>query len=687
MTRSLSLALAVGAFAAAANAQGRAPDWRARAQAQVRADSLDAALRALTSEVRLAGTPAQARTAAWVVARFRAWGVAADSDVYEVWLPHAQRAALAWQGTLLDLEEPPLPDDPGTALPAYPAAAGYAAPGRVRAPVVYANYGLPEDYRRLDSLGIDVRGRIVLVRYGRSFRGIKAREAERRGAAAVLLYSDPQQDGAARGPVVPAGPWRPPQSLQRGSVYNGAGDPTTPFRPSRPGTVRAPLDATDIPRLPVLVLPARAARTLLAGLGGPEAPPDWRGALDVPYRLGPSADSAEVRVEDDRTTRPYKRIVNTLARFPGQRAPHEWVLLGAHRDAWGPGAADNATGSAVVLEIGRVLAQLWRQGWRPARTIVLATWDAEEWGLIGSTEFVEGDSAALFPHAVAYLNLDVVATGGTFGAGGDPVLRSLLRAAAARVPAPEGEGSLLALWQRQTGRTDPPMEDPGGGSDFEPFYNHLGIPHLDWGFGGPYGVYHSRYDTYRWVRRFGDPELRRHVAAARLGLELLLTLADTAVWPYDFEALARAVAEEVAGLARSRPDLDLGPLRAAIDSLAAAGADLRAVTARGARSPTLLARANAAVRDAQRQFVRPEGLPGAPWTRSLLYAADPDNGYATLALPGVRLALRRGDRTAAQRELDDLGSRLRAAAAAVRRASALLRSPSSPRTPRRSSRP
>jgi N-acetylated-alpha-linked acidic dipeptidase len=634
----------------------------------------------LASGPHVAGTPAQRATAEYVDREMRAMGLATEIRSYRVWLPHATEVRVwrtAPDPVELELLEPPVPGDPHTALPQFPTANGYSAAGDAGGEVVYVNYGLIEDYARLAALGVSVEGRVVIARYGRSFRGIKAREAERHGAAALLMYSDPRDDGYGVGDVYPEGPMRPAGGVQRGSVFNGTGDPSTPGWASIDGAPRLAAGEMALPRIPVVPLSHAAASELLRDLRGTAIPQEWQGGLPFRYHIGPGPVSARVRVvTDEATGGGWKQIHNTFGVLRGTEFPDELVVIGAHRDAWGAGAVDNVSGTVSVLEAARAVTERVRSGEHPRRTLIFATWDAEEWGLIGSTEWVEEESAMLLRGGVAYLNQDVAAAGPNFGGGGSPSLRATLRSIARLVPDPSGAGTVYEAWRRRLGTAagaEPPMGDPGGGSDFAGFYNHLGIPHLDWGFGGPYGVYHSHHDTPVWMRRFGDPDLARHAAAARLGAALLLRLANADVLPYDYVEFAATLAGRVATVreeARARGmALDAAPLAAAIGRMeraAAEFADARDTRlAAGAPPARTLAATNAALLHVERALTRPEGLRTRPWYRGLVYAADEDDGYANVVFPSVIEAIRGGDGALAAAEVADLAGRFDAATAAL----------------------
>jgi N-acetylated-alpha-linked acidic dipeptidase len=636
--------------------------------------------RVLSAETHVAGTPAQRASADYVIAQMRAMGLETEVRTYRVWLPHAT-GVRAWRVSPdpveLDLAEPAIPGDPSTTIAQYPTVNGYSAAGEATGEVVYVNYGLIEDYKRLDSLGISVRGKIAIARYGRSFRGIKAREAERNGAVGLIIYSDPRDDGYMVGDVYPEGPMRPEGAVQRGSVMNTNGDPATPGWASHADARHVPVEQMSIPRIPVVPMSYGDAAELLRGIRGADVRNDWQGGLPFRYHIGPGPVTARIQVTTDAATAGWKEIHNTFGVIRGTEFPDEIVMIGAHRDAWGPGAADNVSGTVSVMEAAQALAEQARAGQRPRRTVVFATWDAEEWGLIGSTEHVEDDSARLTRGGVAYLNQDVSAIGAVFGGGGSPSLRETLRDVARAVPSPDGEGNIYQAWRRQQAvaadSLEPSMGDPGGGSDFAGFYNHLGIPHLDWGFGGPYGVYHSQYDDFAWMSRFGDPGFVRHAASASVGAALLLRLANADVLPYDYVEFARTMRRYVPGLetaaTRHGWDVSMTPLAAAIGRMETAAAAFQQARdsrlAAGAPAAGVLVRTNAALMRVERALTRPEGLRTRPWFRGLIYAADENNGYSNVVFPSVTEAIRAADQPLTEREIADLAARFDAAAAAL----------------------
>jgi len=651
------------------------------------ASSASAHSRFLSLQPHMAGTAAQARTRDYVIDKMKSWGLETEVRAYSIWMPHPTSTRV-WRISPdpieLNLQEGRVAEDTTSfAFPQVTPFNGYGAAGDVRGDVVYVNYGLIEDYAQLDSMGVSVKGKIAIARYGRSFRGIKAREAEKHGALGLIIYSDPADDGYARGDVYPAGPMRPSQGIQRGSVMNMNGDPSTPGYPSTTNAKRIAAGSMDVPRIPVLPISYGNAAELLRGLAGQSIPQAWQGGLPFRYHVGPGPVQARIAVETDAATNPYKQIWDTFGTVRGSVYPDEIVIIGGHRDAWGPGAADNVSGTVSVLEAARAISEQVKAGNRPKRTIVFATWDAEEWGLIGSTEFVEQDSLRLARSAVAYLNQDDVAQGPNFGGGGSPSLRALLRDVTKKVPDPSGNGSVYDVWRKRANLSadtlEPQMGDPGGGSDFAGFYNHLGIPIADWGFGGPSGVYHSAYDSYHWMQKFGDPTFAFHATNARIGTAALLRIANADILPYDYVEYARTMQRFSSQVERAIADKHW-KLSGAVLNAAVARMETAAVAFTTARdralasqlSPMIAKQVNATLLGVERELTRPQGLVTRPWFRNLVYASDENNGYATMVLPSVNEAIRGGDESVVEREVADLVARFDSATQALKVATGLL---------------
>lgn len=655
-------------------------------------DSVARWARGLAAEPHMAGTAGQIATRDSVLKWLRQAGIEVAYDSLDLYMPHPLEASLEQIAPTLErfvLEEPAFGVEDFDQVPLFNA---YSGNGSVEAELVYANYGLPADYAVLDSLGVDVRDRVVIARYGKSFRGIKAREAEARGAVGLLLYTDPEGDGFRRGIVLPDGPMRPPTGIQRGSVLNVDGDPSTPDGPSLPGVARVPeSDMSGVARIPVLPIGYGAAGRLLEGLRGPVLPDDWQGGLDFEYNTGPGPTAVRLHTIAERGEAAYHPAFNTIAAIPGSEWPDEWVIVGSHRDAWGPGAVDNVSGTASVVEAARAFAVAAEQGFRPRRTIVFATWDAEEWGILGSTEWVEANADRLRAHAVAYINQDSPVSGSRFGASAAPEIKAIVLDATRVVTDPETGRSVHDVWleSQRAGRDGPIIDEPalgtmGGGSDHLPFYIHLGIPVAGYGFGGPSGVYHSMYDTADWMERFGDPGHEYHATTARLTAVILSRLANADLVPYGHLSLATAFRTELAGFvgeldregALGKMDslhvedmsLALDAARVALDSYEHAATVLETQRteqlAVEGLSSALAARTNRAQREALFALLRsPEE--GETWSRNLYVQDDPDNGYSPVLLPGIRLAFRDNDPGSIARELRLLALHLRQAAASL----------------------
>ncbi|MGH9750030.1 MAG: M28 family metallopeptidase [Candidatus Polarisedimenticolia bacterium] len=694
-------------------------------------DRARAWLRALTEEPHVAGTPQGRKSAEYVRDRLREFGLKADLNTYEVLLNHPKSVALRLvepHAEELSLREEGFARDKDSFSPdAFPGFHGYGASGKARAQVIYANYGTREDFERLEASGLPVAGRIVLVRYGRVFRGLKVKEAQDRRAAGVVIYSDPADDGFMKGDVYPDGPMRPPSALQRGSVRflsYSPGDPTTPGWASTKGARRLPQAGLEgIPRIPSLPLSYGEAAKILKVLQGERVPDDWQGGLPFAYHFGPGPAALEMNVEMDYAVRP---IDNVIATIPGGAEADQEVVLGNHRDAWTYGAVDPNSGTAAFLETARGLAAALRAGWKPRRTIVLASWDGEEYALLGSTEWVEDRLAALQKNAVAYVNLDSAVTGPDLDAGGVPSLRDLLLEVAGDLDEPKAGGTLLDAWrgrlqrvwargepavpERAAERFEPHLGALGSGSDFTAFLDHAGVPSLDFTFEGGYGVYHSIYDDFFWMEKFGDPEFLYHAVAARLYGLLAMRLASAEVVPFRFAPYGRALRRELdlmrqrairerriweasragpiaprtgsaEGLeAKKGPAIvpDLADLERAVGAFADAGAALDAVLVRLEESPRTAGetgaadaarrRLNQALVQVERSFLDPQGLPGRPWFRHAIYAPGLTTGYEAWVFPGVAQGIKDRDPALAAAQEKTVAARLAAATAALQTA-------------------
>ena len=543
----------------------------------------------------------------------------------------------------------------------------------VTAPVVYAHSGNPEDYEYLHKQGIDVRGKIVLVRYSNpySYRGFKALTAEREGAAAILIYSDPAEDGYVRGAVYPDGPWGPKSHIQRGAItydFIEPGDPLTPGYASVPGAKRIPVEqAVSLPKIMGVPLSWADAKPLLEKMDGPLAPHDWQGGLPIKYKLGGKRVVVHLKVDMDQSVQPY---YVTEARIRGSELPDEWVILGNHRDAWVYGAVDPSSGTASMLELTRDLGALLKQGVRPKRTLVICSWDGEEYALTGSTEWGEQYADELKKKAVAYLNVDEATSGRNFQGQTVGSLAPLLVDVSHTLTAPSG-GTLYDEWKvsraaelnlKDDGVADAQLADThiGSGSDHTVFLNFLGVPVANLTFVGPYGVYHSLYDDYFWMNQFGDPGYRYHALMTQLWGVTAMRLANADVLPLDFDFYADNIRKFLADLDESthlKDHVDVRSIDQRAGEFQLAGRELnqaiRHATASdlNANSEAALDNANQTLMQVERNWCNPAGIPGRPWFKHSIYATR--FTYAHLELPGLTEAAEAGNwtRAAAQAEI------------------------------------
>ena len=675
------------------------------------ADTLRAQLIALSAVPHEAGTERSHHVAEMILARFRSFGLDASIEQFEALMPRPTSRSLELIGPehyAAELKEPALGEDPTSGqtdqLPTFNA---YSPDGDVTGDLVFVNYGIPDDYRVLDSLGISVRGKIVIAKNGGSWRGIKPKVAAEHGAIGCLIYSDPKDDGYFVDDVYPKGPMRPWQGVQRGSIMDMPlypGDPLSPGWGSRPGSRRLTIaEAQTIEKIPVLPISYGDALPLLHNLGGPVAPEAWRGALPITYHVGPGPGKARLRVRFDWKTRP---LYDVIARIPGSVYPDQWVIYGNHHDAWVNGAQDPISGQVALDETARALGALLKTGWRPARTIILAAWDGEEWGLLGSTEWAEQHGDELRTKGVVYFNGDANAAG-WLNASGSHSLQEFLREVARDVPDPSGKGSALAVAQEHRreeadrprpsrgrgAQGEPPdtafsIDALGSGSDYIAFIDHVTMPSANIGYGGAVhgGIYHSIYDDYTFFLRFVDSTLSSEVAQARTVGTAVLRMADAPVLPFEFQTAARTYrryADEISRLA-ARNDttkgLDMAPLKAAIARLDGAGQRFdTAMAALDAATPQRLAARRAELGRADELIYATEqalgdtaGLPRRSWFRHLIYAPGFYTGYGVKTMPGIREAVEQRHPAEAQAEASRVTAAVLRLADGVDRASQAL---------------
>ncbi len=705
--------------------------------AHLDADNLRAWMRRLAAEPHHVGSPHGKANAEFMAELFRSWGYDTRIEEFQVLFPtpKMRQVELVAPGSFTaTLAEVPLGEGSGQApaggngaLPPYNA---YSIDGDVTAELVYVNYGVPDDYEELERRGIDVDGKIAIARYGGSWRGIKPKVAAEHGAVGCILYSDPRDDGYFAGDVYPEGGFRPEHGAQRGSVADMPlypGDPTTPFVGSTPDAERLPLDqAPTLTRIPVLPISHRDAQPLLEALGGPVAPAEWRGALPMTYHLGPGPARVHLKLEFswDQAT-----AYDVIATLPGAEHPDQWILRGNHHDAWVNGAADPVSGMVALLEEARAIGELARAGWRPKRTISYAAWDAEEPGLLGSTEWVESHAEELRAKAVVYINTDGNSRG-FLRMGGSHTLEKLMNQVAAEVSDPQTGISVadrararLAVegrpddQQRALDGGDLELSPLGSGSDYTPFLQHLGIASLNLSFGGEgdYGQYHSAYDTFDHYTRFMDPSFDYGVALARVAGRAVLRLAGSEVLPFTTSGLLpklETYLEELTELVEKMrveterdnrrieqgmyraaadptetyvppapeepvPHLNFAPLKNALATLQASAAGLERVMVPFSDGTSRLpAEArdslNAILMKLEQALTRSEGLPRRPWFVHHVYAPGFYTGYGVKTLPGVREAIEERLWPEAEEQIEITAGVLRRLAAELDRARVLI---------------
>ena len=681
----------------------RAADERAleqRFDAALSAEDMRGWMERLSAAPNHVGSPHDKANADYLLKQFRDWGWDASIEEFSVLYPTPRELVVelvAPQHVLAKLREPGVDGDKTSwqtqdELPPYNV---YGADGDVTADLVYVNQGMPEDYRELERQGVDVKGRIVLARYGGGWRGLKPKLAYEHGAVGCLIYSDPRDDGYGAGDTYPQGGYRPRDGVQRGSVQDltlYSGDPLTPGVGSTPGAKRLSRDeAKTLLRIPVVPLSYADAEPLLAALGGRVAPPAWRGGLPLAYHLGPGPARVHLKVRSDWAQKP---VYDVIARLRGAVEPDRWIIRGNHHDAWVFGAADPFSGHVAMMAEAKALGALARSGWRPKRTLIYASWDGEEPGLLGSTEWVEAHAAELAAKAVLYVNSDMNSRG-TLGAEGSHSLQPWVNQVARDVTDPETGATVRAraIAQRRAQAYDAGHVDTdgdlqlgalGSGSDFTPFLQHLGIDSLNLEFRGEadYGVYHSAYDSFDHFRRFVDPTFEYGVALARVAGRIVLRASQAELLPSqqsEFAASIAAYDEELHQLldashnkARdldkllddgvfqlatdpelprgppARPDpvpvLDLAELDAAVARLkSSAGAfDAEYHRVEGGSDKAGVARLDAALANLEGKLTDPEGLPGREWYKHMVYAPGLNTGYGVKTLPGVREAIEEG---------------------------------------------
>ena len=704
-------------------------DWEAKYRAIPEPARMREAMRRMTLRPHHLGSPFGKEVAEYVRAQFVSYGWEAKIERFDVLFPTPKVRVLELVGPTTfkaRLDEPVLAEDPTTnqkseQLPTYNA---YSGDGDVTAPLVYVNYGVPADYEQLERRGISVKGTIVIARYGGSWRGIKPKVAYEHGAVGALIYSDPRDDGYAEGEMYPAGPYRPKDGVQRGSVLDMPtypGDPLTPGVGASPGAKRLDRkDAVTIMKIPVLPISYADAQPLLAALTGPVAPPAWRGGLPITYRLGPGAARVHLKLEFNWAQTP---LYNVIATLKGSTLPDEWVLRGNHHDGWVNGAEDPISGLVAELEEARAMGELVKQGWRPRRTIVYAAWDGEEPSLLGSTEWVEEHMAELREKGVFYLNTDGNGRG-FLGVAGSHALERFVNEVAGDVQDPESKGTVAqrlrageVLGGNAEARTrkDFRIDALGSGSDYTPFLQHAGVPTLNIGFGGEDGggIYHSIYDSFAWYTRFSDTSFVYGRALAQVAGLMVMRVASADLLPAEFgnlsetskkyvkeiTALRESTAKEIDEINRQladgafaqaddpqrpllppkaqspAPHLNFAPLLNASDELEKSATRFEKAygsLAASAATAAALAQVNALIRQSDQVMLIPGGLPKRPWYQHALYAPGYYTGYGVKTMPGVREAIEQKEWKLAEEQIGKLAAALQRESDLVAKAAQLL---------------
>ncbi len=661
-------------------------EWETKMRAVPKPELLREYMKHLSAEPHHLGSEYDKQNAEFIRDKFKSWGLDAQLEEFDVLFPTPKERVLEMIEPArykAQLKEPVVAEDEDSndenQLPTFNA---YSGDGDVTGQLVYVNFGVPADYDELQKMGVDVKGKIVIARYGGSWRGIKPKVAYEHGAIGCLIYSDPKDDGYYQGDVYPVGPYRPEQGVQRGSVMDmpiHPGDPLTPGIGAVKSARRlAREEAEVILKIPVLPISYGDALPLLRELRGAVVPDSWRGALPITYHAGPGPARVHLKLAFDWS---LKTIYNVIARIEGSQYPDEWVIAGNHHDAWVNGAEDPTSGMVTVMEEARAFGELLKQGWRPKRTIILCAWDGEEQGLLGSTEWVETHAEELKQKAVVYLNSD--STGkGQLGVGGSHTLERYINEVARDIEHPNGK---MSAWQDMKARnmtrartdedkkelnerTDLRIGALGSGSDYTPFLQHLGISSLNTGFGGDGGggIYHSIYDSFYWYTKFSDGTFEYGRALAQTNGTIIMRLASADVLPFEFTNFADTVGkyvDEIDKLAkRSSPpkEVNLAPLSSAVKSLADSARRYEEAfgksSAKSFQTVKQVKALNELLYKSERKLTSEQGLPRRTWFKHQIYAPGFYTGYGVKTIPGVREAIE-------QKQWDDVEPQIKSASA------------------------
>ena len=582
---------------------------------------------------------------------------------YDVYLPNKPGNSIIEIVTpsrdILNQKEDIIPDDPFTSDPElWKGWNAFSGSGDVTAEVVYANYGRKQDFEQLKELGVEIKGKIVIARYGGNFRGYKAKFAEANGASGLIIFTDPQDSGFTRGLVYPEGPFYNSSTIQRGSLLTTdfTGDPLTPFEPALPLDGKKKIKRLDpkdaqLHTIPVTPIGYGEAQKILGQMQGNPVPSSWQGGLPFTYRLE-GGSSLTVRLKVDQKI-DFVRATNVIGMLKGSESPDEWIILGCHLDSWGFGATDPSSGTAMLLSLSETLGKLNDEGYRPKRSILIGHWDAEEHGVIGSTEWVEQMRDELSAKGVVYMNFDGAVSGKGFGASSAPTLKKLLVEASKDVKYPYTDQTLYEFWNRNN-QDEPPIGNLGGGSDHIAFYMHVGVPSMSGGAGGP-NVYHSNYDSFRFYERFVDPEFQMGAMVEHMAGLMTLRMANGDLIPYNLNRYASDLKMHISN-AESKINLynkgfdGFSSTSKAIQSLEQTSEKLtqkiQSYLAEGDFSKKELSNLNQQLIGLEKSFISDKGMYFGSWYRSLYASSDPFSGYAAWILPGLEyeIALKSSDR-------------------------------------------
>jgi N-acetylated-alpha-linked acidic dipeptidase len=649
--------------------------------AQLSTESISQFHRVITKRPHIAGSPASMAVAETIRQGLESAGLETEVHEFQVYLSTPRSISVELvepAGETLNVREPANALDPDSASPELvPAFVAYSASGEVRAPVVYVNYGLPPDYAKVEAAGVDVRGKIVMARYARSHRAVKIHTAQEHGAAAIIIYSDPADDGYAKGLTWPEGPWRADFQSQDGNgkySWFWHGDPLSPGVGARADSkVLDPSTAPTLPRIPALVLSYKEAAKILGQLRGPGVPAGFQGGLPFAYRLGAGPAVVKLNVQMDASRRPIRDIV---ARLRGKN-PDRWVVLGTHHDAWTFGGMDPGSGTSAVYETARALAALAKKGWMPDRSIVFAFWDAEEPGLVGSTEYAEAFERELRQKAVAYINTDLFMQGHFFG-GGTPSLRDFMVQVTQDVPALSGKGTVYDEWRAEhNGPKDVDVELAalGSGADFVAFQDYLGLPTLSvqYDFEGSYGAYHSNYDSRYYVEHFSDPGFHVARTLAQVFGVTVMRLADAAVLPYRYSHYAHKISDflDDAGTWGAQ-NLNLDKSKALAAEIATRSAALERRIDQNVESGHWPDASTGSLNDhlqhMEQDLLDESGSPSEHWYRHVIYGWNIYSLYDGQPLPGLAEAVRLKDPARVGQETARIENALRRMLAELREA-------------------